>query len=132
MAAESANRLTEFTNMHDQFIRDWEQAMLTGNTSAVERMDDAYFAVFLNDGKPVTYNKEEAIAGMRQSVKELAGAKKLFRNRIIRLRNDRNGVVFFEQVIERNGEVLARLFTIENWRLYNGNWVLTRETEEPI
>lgn len=128
------NQLIEFTIMHDEFMAEWNKAMITGDTTAVERMDDSYFVVFLNraNEKPIIYNKEEAVTGMKQSVKQLLGAKKNFKNRIIRLRNNENAVVFYEQLIEKNEKVLARLFTIENWQLIEGVWLLVRETEEPI
>ena len=128
---ELTNQLNTFTKMHDEFIVEWNKTMMTGDTSAVERMDDQYFAVFLN-GKHVIFNKEEAVTGMRQSVQQLLGAKKHFQNRVIRLRDYENAVVFYELLIEKEEQVLARLFTIENWRLINGNWMLIRETEEPI
>lgn len=40
--------------------------------------------------------------------------------------------MFYEQLIVKDEEVLARLFTIENWRLINEKWMIVRETEEPI
>jgi len=131
MMAALTNQLNAFTKMHDEFIVEWNKTMMTGDTSAVERMDDRYFAVFLNE-KPVIFNKEEAVTGMRQSVQQLLGAKKHFQNRVIRLRDYENAVVFYELLIEKEEQVLARFFTIENWQLINGNWMLIRETEEPI
>ena len=127
-------QLIHFTKMHDEYKAEWNKAMMTGDTSAVERMDDQYFVVFLNGNheKPVIYNKEEAVTGMRQSVNQLLGAKKIFKNRVIRLRDYESAVVFYELLIEKNEKVLARLFTIENWQLINGVWMLIRETEEPI
>ncbi|WP_276310250.1 hypothetical protein [Bacillus salacetis] len=43
-----------------------------------------------------------------------------------------NAVVFYEQMVSKDEEVLARLFTIENWCLIDGNWMITREIEEAI
>ena len=127
-------RLIEFTRMHDVYISAWNKAMMTGDTSSVERMDDHYFVVFLRGKKekPVIFNKEDAITGMQQSVRHFLGAKKIFKNRVIRLRNPENAVVFYEQLIEKNGKILSRLFTIENWELINTEWKIIRETEEPI
>ncbi len=128
------NQLMKFTKMHDEFMVEWNKAMITGDTTAVERMDDNYFVIFINGGneRPIIFNKEEAVTGMKQSVIQLLGAKKNFKNRIIRLRDNENAVVFYEQLIEKNENVLARLFTIENWQLIEGVWMLIRETEEPI
>ena len=129
-----SNQLIEFTKMHDEFIVEWNKAMMTGDTSKVERMDNHYFVIFVNgrNEKPIIFNKEDAISGMQQSVKHFLGAKKVFKNRVIRLRNSENAVVFYEQLIEKDDNVLSRLFTIENWELTNGKWLLIRETEEPI
>jgi hypothetical protein len=66
------------------------------------------------------------------SVKHFLGANKRFENRVIRLRNNENAVVFYEQLIVKDEAVVARLFTIENWRFMNGKWMVIREIEEPI
>lgn len=127
-------RLIEFTRMHDMYILEWTKAMVSGDTSSVGRMADHYFVVFLRGGneKPIIFNREEAITGMQQSVKHFMGASKLFKNRVIRLRDSEKAVVFYEQLIEKDGKILSRLFTIENWQLINGEWSIIRETEEPI
>lgn len=44
--AALTNQLNAFTKMHDEFIVEWNKTMMTGDTSAVERMDEQYFAVF--------------------------------------------------------------------------------------
>ncbi|MFE8700796.1 hypothetical protein ACFYKX_09230 [Cytobacillus sp. FJAT-54145] len=131
---ELKNRLNEFTKMHDEFILDWNQAMSSGDTSSVERMTEDYYVAFFNSGsgKPIFFTKQEAVSGMEQSVKHFLGASKRFENRVIRLRNNESAVVFYEQLIVKEEQVLARLFTIENWRLINDKWMITRETEEPI
>lgn len=131
---EIQNRLNEFTEMHDQFIRDWDHVMSSGDTSSVERMSDDYYVTFFNSGneKPVFFTRQEAINGMKQSVKHFYGANKRFENRVIRLRDNENAVVFYEQLIVQDENVFARLFTIENWKLINGKWMVIREIEEQI
>jgi hypothetical protein len=127
-------QLKDFTRVHDEFISDWNEAMSTGNTSSVERMTDDYFVAFfkgVND-KPLFFNREEAVTGMKQSVQQLLRANKKFENRVIRLKDYENAVVFYEQLIVKNAEIVARLFTIENWQLINGKWMIVREIEEPI
>ncbi|MEK4628539.1 MAG: hypothetical protein ABS944_12975 [Solibacillus sp.] len=128
------NVLIEFTKMHDAYIADWNAAMLTGDTASLDRMTEKYYVAFFRDTneKPIFFNKHEAISGMNQSVIHFLGATKKFDNRVIRLRNAENAVVFFEQLVEKNNTVLARLFTIENWRLIDGQWMIVRETEETI
>ncbi|MGD6902170.1 hypothetical protein [Bacillus infantis] len=131
---EVYNRLDEFTKMHDEFIRDWSHAMKSGDTSLVERMADDYYVAFFSgeSKKPIFFTKQEAVDGMGKSITHFLGAEKRFENRVIRLRNNENAVVFYEQLIVKDGEILARLFTIENWGLINGRWMVTREIEEAV
>lgn len=128
------NCLAEFTTMHDEFIIDWNKAMKTGDTSALERMHEDYYVTFFNGSheKPLLFSREEAIKGMRESVKQLQGAQKKFNNRVIRMKNPENAAVFYELLIEQDEMVLARLFTIETWQLIKGKWMLVREVEEPL
>ncbi|MBD3109633.1 hypothetical protein IEO70_14895 [Bacillus sp. AGMB 02131] len=120
--------------MHDNFIADWNKAMSTGETSSVERMSEDYYVAFFKEprDKPIMFNKQDAVEGMNQSVQHFLGAEKRFENRVIRFRNTQNAVVFYEQLIVKNEEILARLFTIENWEFINQKWVIARETEESI
>jgi hypothetical protein len=57
---------------------------------------------------------------MKQSVMHFLGAEKKFEIRVIRLRDEESAVVFYEQLIVKDEIVLARLFTIENWKCLNG------------
>lgn len=131
---ETEKRLKEFTMMHDEFIKEWNKAMQSGDTSKVERMTEEYYVAFFNGSneKPLFFTRQEAIDGMKQSVNNFLGAEKVFENRVIRLRNKENAVVFYEQLIVKNEEVLARLFTIENWKWQSGRWMVVREIEETI
>ncbi len=126
--------VSEFTIMHDKFISDWNMAMISGDTTKLERMAEDYYVAFFDGAKdkPVFYNKEDALAGMKQSVMHFLGASKRFENRVIRLKDSEHAVVFYEQLIVKNGDVLARLFTIEHWQLTNEKWMIIRETEERI
>lgn len=131
---DTENKLNEFTMMHDEFIKDWNKAMQSGDTSTVERMADEYYVAFFNGSteKPLFFTRQEAIEGMKQSVNHFLGATKRFENRVIRLSNNENAVVFYEQLIVKNEEELARLFTIENWNWQNEKWMVVREIEQPI
>lgn len=131
---ELKDLLSEFTSVHDRFIADWNEAMKSGETSSVERMAEDYYVAFFKDvrDKPMIFNRQDSIDGMMQSVKHFLGCEKRFEHRIIRLRNPENAVVFYEQLVVKNEEVLARLFTIENWQLIGGDWMIVRETEEYI
>lgn len=132
--SEAKNLLDDFTSMHDEFIIEWNKAMISGDTSSLDRMTEDYYVSFfkgIND-KPIMFNKQEAITGMKQSVTHFLGAEKKFENRVIRLRDNENVVVFYEQLIVKDENILARLFTIENWKFINKKWVVVRETEESI
>ena len=131
---EVRNWLNDFTKTHDEFITDWNKAMFSGDISSLERFSEDYYVAFFKNtnDKPIMFNKQEAVTGMKQSVMHFLGAEKKFENRVIRLRNKENAVVFYEQLIVKNEEILARLFTIENWQFINMNWVIVRETEEAI
>ncbi|UNK20138.1 hypothetical protein MNQ98_09035 [Paenibacillus sp. N3/727] len=128
------NQLMNFTKMHDEFIHTWNAAMESGDTSSLERMTEDYYVAFFDGAKdkPAMFNRDESISGMKQSVNQLLGAKKKFENRVIRLKDANHAAVFYELLIEKDGNVLARLFTIENWQLINDKWMLARETEERI
>ncbi|HEX7064353.1 MAG TPA: DUF4440 domain-containing protein [Bacillales bacterium] len=126
---------TTFTEMHDRYFEKWDHAMKSGDPSELEKLmpEDYYVTFFIrNQEKPAFFDRAEAIQGMRQSVSSHNGKTKRFENRVIRLRDAGNAVVFYEQVIEKDGEALARLFTIEDWRNRNGQWELAREIQEPI
>src|SRR6476660_10393166 len=116
------NQVAEFTQMHDEFIIDWNKAMKSGDTSALERMAEDYYVTFFNGSneKPMLFSIEEAIIDMRKSVKQLLGAQKKFKNRVIRMKDSENVAVFFELLIEKDEKVIARLFTIETWQLKDG------------
>nr|WP_275695672.1 nuclear transport factor 2 family protein [Fredinandcohnia sp. SECRCQ15] len=125
----------EFTKMHDVYITDWNDAMSSGDSSALESiMAEDYYVTFFHstNDKPAIFDAQESISGMQQSIKELLGASKKFENRVIRLKNPDTAVVFFELLIEKEEKVLARLFTIETWQLRQDKWMLVKETVEPI
>lgn len=127
-------QLLLFTAMHDRYIQDWNLAMATGDTSALERMSEDYYVAFFNGvkDKPILFSKQDAVSGMQQSVNELLGAKKVFNHRVIRLKDDSHAVVFFELCIEKESQVLARLFTIEKWECIDGRWWIASEIEQGI
>lgn len=126
--------LDDFINFHDQSQSLWDEVMQTGDASSLETAFlDSTKTFFFSKGQenPAIYNTDEMISGMRQSIEALKGGTKRFENKVIRLRGDDEAVVFFEQIIEMNGNEVARLFTIENWRLVDGKWYIIREIVEP-
>lgn len=124
----------DFKLMHDSFLEDWNKAMVTGETADLDRMTEDYYVTFFRSAgdRPSFFNKQEALEGLNQSVTHFQGCQKRFENRLIRFRSNDNAVVFYEQLIVKNEEVLARLFTTENWQLIQKKWMIVRETEEAI
>ncbi|HET7578411.1 MAG TPA: DUF4440 domain-containing protein [Bacillales bacterium] len=124
-----------FVEMHNDYFEKWEHAMKSGDTSELEKLmpDDYYVTFFMRDQeKPTFFDRTEAVEGMRQSVSSHSGETKRFEHRVIRVRDTEHAVVFYEQIIEKNNEEWARLFTIEDWRNRDGHWEMAREVQEPI
>lgn len=99
----------------------------TGDTSALELMTNEYFVAFFNDTieKPMFFNTDESINGMKDSVNQLLGGKKIFNSRVISLKDNENVAVFYDHLsIEFRENIVARLFTIENWQLIDEKWFL--------
>lgn len=129
----SPDRLAEFTAHFHQGLGEWARAMETGDTARLEpEMADEIVCYFGRAGveRMEVLRREEIVAGMRSSVQALRGCRKRFENVIIRMRSDEEAVVFFEQVVERADQVLARLFTIETYRRDRGRWLCVREVAE--
>lgn len=124
-----------FTKTHDEYCHDWNEAMASGDTTLLEkRLADDYYVVFMqgNNDKPLIFDRADAIKGMRASIDELPGSVKVFENRIIRERDDERYVVFYELLIQKDKQTLARMFTIEDWDLVHNEWKIVRETVEMI
>lgn len=126
--------LEAFTAFHDQFLQKWKKTMETGDTTLVERMAPEYYVTFFTENtKPAYFNRTEAIEGLRDSVKNsFSRFTKKFENRVVRMKASDQAIVFYEQVLTADEQEKARLFTIENWKIFNGEWLLTREIEEQI
>lgn len=127
--------LAEFTREIEEGLSRWQDAMATGDTRPIEQ-DMApnitcYFGRAGLDSVDVI-SRDGIVNGMRQSVAALRGCTKRFENRLIRMRSSDEAVVFFEQVVERESEVLARLFTIETYRRVSGRWRCLREIVEHV
>lgn len=125
--------LDEFTLHFEKGLSQWEEAMTTGNTGPIEEEMPAnitcYFGRAGQDYMDAI-DRDGIISGMRDSVAALVGCRKRFENRVIRMRNADEAVVVFEQVVERENQVLARLFTIEPYRRVSGRWQCVREIVE--
>ena len=128
---ELSDAQLSFTRSHNEYLEQWKYTMQTGETEGVEQMSPAYFvAFFMNtQPRPEFYEYDEAMEGMRQSVKECIGFEKNFENRIIRMKNVNSAIVFYEQVLRNGDRELSRLFTTEEWQLHGDQWLLTREVD---
>ena len=124
----------QFTKVHDEFIQAWDIAMDTGVTDGLEIMHLHYYVTFFNGHveRPEFYDRPEALQGIKESIVALKGAKKRFEHRVIRQRDESRFVVFYEMIIEKDGQEITRFFTIEDWEERNGQWLLKREITEHI
>lgn len=120
-----------FTEQHDRYLANWGEAMKTGETNQIEQMSPEYYVTFFSDSQkePTFYPYKEAMDGMRQSVKECIGFVKHFENRIIRMKNDKAAIVFYELVLTKGSKELSRMFTTEEWRYTNDSWSIEREVD---
>ncbi|MER2261456.1 MAG: hypothetical protein ABS934_05525 [Psychrobacillus sp.] len=134
MADVFQTSIEQFSKVHDEFIGAWNLAMSTGDTRGLEVMNNNYYVTFFNSymERPEFFDRPEAIKGMRESIEALQGSNKRFEHRIIRQRDANRFVVFYEMIIEKNGQELTRFFTIEDWEEKNGQWLLSREVTEHI
>ncbi|HET7627996.1 MAG TPA: hypothetical protein VFK44_06355 [Bacillales bacterium] len=128
-------RLPEFAEFHEDFLAKWDHAMKTGDAAKLEaKMVDEYKVYFFTKAEeaPSVFEIGEIKQGMRASVSGLSGGRKTFTNKVIRMCGDDEAVVFYEQIIEKDGEEKARLFTIESWKASGSDWILLREIVQPV
>lgn len=62
----------------------------------------------------------------------MLGGKKIFNDRVISLKDNENAAVFYDLLIEYNGKIVARLFTIENWQFIEEKWLIVSEIQQRI
>lgn len=135
MSLPPTELLEAFIQHFEDGLARWEHAMQTGDTSQIEagmgERITCYFGMAGQEQMEVI-DRAGIIAGMRDSVTALQGCQKRFENRLVRMRSADEAVVFYEQIVERQGEVLARLFTIETYRCISGQWRCIREVTEHV
>lgn len=125
--------LSEFTAVHDRINQVLEQATPASDLAPVaDACDATYHGTFCGPGmdEPQPFGREEALEGTRKAIQ--SGNTTHIENRTIRMRSASEAVVFFERVFSKNGQPVARLFTVENWRQVDGAWKLMRETVEQV
>lgn len=127
--------LKEFTSFHDRLTAQWENADATTDTAPMEAACHAtYHGTFGGPGmdEVAPFNRADGLEGFRNAIK--AGNHARIENRTIRMRSSTEAVVFFERIFHKvkGGEPVARLFTVEYWRLIDGEWKLMRETVEQV
>jgi hypothetical protein len=126
-------RLQEFTAMHDQVNQMWTAARSAADLEPLEAFcDESYHGTYGGPGmdKVQPFERKDGLEGVRQAI--ASGNTTRMENRTIRLRSATEAVVFFERIFEQGGRDVARLFTVENWRLVDGTWKLMRETVEQV
>ncbi|MEA3318566.1 MAG: hypothetical protein U9Q88_00970 [Bacillota bacterium] len=125
-----------FMDLHNEFIRCWDEAMANGKTEKLEAFYDKDFyhvVVFTtDDAKPMEFDYDQSIAGLKESVKALIGSEKRFDNRVVRMQDHVRASVFYEMVVIQGNDEVTRIFTIEGWTLIDNQWNVTREVNKII
>lgn len=125
--------LKSFTAFHDQVIKTMAEAERTRDVSMMTAFEHPeYHGTYAGPGqpKPITWTGPEAAEAMQRSLN--AGNVQRIENRVVRMRSATEAAVFFERVFEREGKAISRLFTLEFWKLTDGQWKLMRETVEQV
>lgn len=124
--------MSDFERVHDRYLQAWADAMATGDADAVE--------VFLAPGyhgwfapasdRHFPYDRADCVAGMRESVAKLRGARFRAEHRTICQRGPDEAVVSYEKLIGPADHPAAAAFIVEAWRREGERWLLCRELTE--
>ena len=122
-----------FDDAHADYLRQWELALATGDTSGVEGfMAPGYHGWFCPSAvESFGYDRADAVDGMRQSVDRLAGCGLEIAARSTSRRGDSEAVATYEKRILRDGELVAAALVVEAWRHDpEQGWLVHRELTE--
>ncbi len=122
-----------FADAHADYLRQWEQALATGDTSGVERfMAPGYHGWFCPSAVESSgYDRADAVDGMRRSVERLAGCGLRIAARSTSRRGEDEAVTTYEKRILRDGELVSSALVVESWRRDPGHgWLVHRELTE--
>jgi hypothetical protein len=123
----------DFEDAHQEYLRAWERALATGDTSGVEGFTaEGYHGWFCPSAtESFAYDRADAVDGMRQSVEQLAGCTLEIVARSTSRRGDDEAVATYEKRMVRDGALLASALVVEAWRREpGGGWLVHRELTE--
>lgn len=129
------NRLDEFLRVHDECLAAWGKAVATGDGAGVAGFTGETFhgtSAYAGMEKAGAYERAEAVAGLSQLLGYVRGGVHRAENRLARMRGDKEAVVFYERIFERESRVLLRLMVIQTWRLTDFGWRVVREAIEQL
>ncbi|HLO01730.1 MAG TPA: hypothetical protein VK191_01245 [Symbiobacteriaceae bacterium] len=127
------NLLAAFTAVHDRINELWATARTVADLEPLEAFcHETYHGTYGGPGldKVQPFERKDGLEGVRQAI--ASGNTTRIENRTIRMRSVTEAVVFFERIFAKGDRDVARLFTVENWRLVDGAWKLMRETVEQV
>lgn len=119
--------------LHDQCLAEWDHATRTGDVSGIARFAGEAFngtSAYAGTDRAQPFDRAEGIAGLGQLLSTLKGTAHRAENRVVRLRNDEEAVVFYERIFERDSRVVLRFMVLQTWRLTGAKWCVVREAAE--
>ncbi len=124
--------MNDFRHHHDRYLEAWADALATGDCTSVEaHLAPGYHGWFAPaPDRHAPYDHEDGVAGMRDSVRSLAGSGFRAAHRTVCRRGPDQAVVSYEKLIERDSAVVAGAFIVEAWRRDGDRWLLCRELTE--
>jgi hypothetical protein len=125
--------IADLVSVHDRSLQAWDQAFQTGDTTLVESFPAVTYEGFFGHVdvervEPV--DRAEAVLGIRRFAGAVHPATHSTQGRIIRMRSETEGVVFYERVIEKDGRSMAKFLVLQSWRKISDTWQVVREVAE--
>ncbi len=124
--------IEEFTRAHAAYVDAWIAAMDDGDTGPIEEfMAPDYHGWYAAGSRDeFAYDRASAVAGMRDAVANLRGARFVAEHRTISVRGADEAVICYEKRIERDARVHSASMVVEAWRRDGDRWWLHREMTE--
>jgi hypothetical protein len=127
--------IADLMSVHDRSLQAWDQAFQTGDTTVVESFPavnyEGFFAL-VGVERVEAVDRAEAVLGIRRFAGAVHPATHTGLGRIIRMRSETEGVVFYERVIEKDGRSVARFLVLQTWRKISDTWQVAREVAEHL
>lgn len=108
----------QFVETHKRYLEAWGIALRTGEPRVVEAF--------------IAENECAATAELGSIISSYKGATHRTENRVIRPRNEREVVVFYERMMEREGQIVKQFQVLQTWSQMDDEWRVIRELVESL